>query len=121
LEAYFRERGIPFRTRVFDLAMMGYSLVGGRAHELNGKPSALFVYRGPGGRILVCQMFPGQISELPRSSDIRRHGDFTFRVYRRDRQTLVFWQEGDVTCVLASEGDPEELIQLAFAKAMKAV
>jgi hypothetical protein len=33
--------------------------------------------------------------------------------------TLVFWQEGAVTCVLASDIDPEELAQLAFAKAVK--
>lgn len=120
LETFFRRSGIPFRARVLDLGMMGYQLVGGQAHTLAGRPSALFVYRGPGGRTLVCQMYEGRTSELPRAPETRRHGDFTFSVYRRDKQTLVFWQEGRLTCVLASDGDPEEVIQLAFAKAMKA-
>ncbi len=49
LERFFEARGIRFRTRVLDLGMMGYRLIGGRVHSLEGRPSALFVYRGPGG------------------------------------------------------------------------
>ncbi len=33
--------------------------------------------------------------------------------------TVVFWQEGAVTCVLTSDISPEEVVQLAFAKAVK--
>lgn len=32
---------------------------------------------------------------------------------------LVFWQEGDVICVLASDARPEDVIALAFAKAVR--
>jgi hypothetical protein len=31
----------------------------------------------------------------------------------------VFWQEGDVVCVLSSDAPSEAVIQLAFAKAVK--
>ena len=32
--------------------------------------------------------------------------------------TAVFWQEGAVVCVLVSDIETEEVVQLAFAKAM---
>jgi hypothetical protein len=31
----------------------------------------------------------------------------------------VFWQEGDVLCVLVADGDTEAAIRLAYAKAVK--
>lgn len=120
MENYFAEQGIAFETRVFDLGMMNYGLVGGRIHELVGRKSAFFVYRGEGDRVLVCQMYPGQPGELPEAAEQREHNDIQFYVFHRDRVTMVFWQEGDIICVLASDvDDPEEVIQLAFGKAVK--
>ena len=120
VESLFVRGGIAFRTRVFDLGMMQYRLVGGRIHRLRGRPSALFAYRGPEGRDLVCQMYEGRLAELPRSDDVREHNGITFQVYRAGRLTLVFWQEGAVVCVLASDAESETVIQLAYAKAAKA-
>ena len=120
LERFFADRGIRFRTRVFDLGMMGYRLVGGRVDVVAGRPSALFVYRGEQNKILVCQMFEGSARDLPRGAEMRRHGGISFFVYRRDARTLVFWPEGEVLCVLTSDGDAEELIALAFVKAVPA-
>lgn len=120
LERFFEERRIPFRTRVLDLGMMQYRLVGGRAQTIAGRPSALFVYRGPGGRLLVCEMYRGQLAELPHDARRFEHGGIEFRAYRRKGSTQVFWQEGDITCVLVSEAPIEEVLPLAFAKAMKA-
>lgn len=123
LERFFSAGGIAFQTRVFDLGMMGYHLVGGRVHQMLNRPSALFVYRGKDNRILLCQMYPmssGQALELPPTGAVlRENKGIRFHVYRVNGLTLVFWQEGAVTCVLTSEIDPEEVIQLAFAKAMK--
>jgi anti-sigma factor RsiW len=119
LESFFAERGIRFTTRVFDLAMMNYQVLGGRTHRLAGRPSAFFVYQGEGGKILVCQMYEGRLVELPLTSDVRVNDDIRFQIYRAGELTLVFWEEGEVTCVLASDIDPEEVVQLAFAKAMK--
>ena len=119
VESLFVRGGIAFRTRVFDLGMMQYRLVGGRVHHLRGRPSALSVYRGPGGIDLVCQMFPGRLAELPRTADVREHDGIAFQVYRVEGVTLVFWQEGAIICVLASAADSEAVIQLAYAKAVK--
>src|SRR6059036_1258598 len=120
VESLYARGGIDFRTRVFDLGMMQYRLVGGRIHRLRGRPSALFAYRGPEGRDLVCQMYEGRLAELPRSDDVREHDGITFQVYHAGRLTLVFWQEGAVVCVLVSDTDSEAVIQLAYAKAAKA-
>lgn len=119
LEAHFAERGLNFRTRVLDLGMMRYRLVGGAVHAVGVHRSALFVYEGPEGRSLVCEMYEGRLSELPAPASIREHGGLTFRVYERNGRTLVFWEEGPVICVLTSDMPMEEVVQLAFAKAMR--
>jgi anti-sigma factor RsiW len=119
MESYFSSAGVPIPTRVFDLGMMNYQLVGGRVHQLVSRRSALFVYRGPGNRILLCQMYPGESGELPGGAEMRENNGIRFHVYRKDGLTLVFWQEGTVMCVLASDAPGEEVIQLAFAKAVR--
>ena len=119
VESLFAARGIGFRTRVFDLGMMQYRLVGGRVHRLGDGPSALFAYRGPEGRDLVCQMYEGRLADLPPPDEVREHDGIRFQVYRMGGLTLVFWQEGTLVCVLASDAEPEAVIQLAFGKAVK--
>ena len=115
----YLERHLDFETRVFDLAMMEYLAVGGRVHDAGGVPSALFVYRGPDGRILLCQMFRARLEELPGGGDRRVNDGIEFQIYERDGKTVVAWQEGEVVCVLVSDIPREQVIQLAFAKAVK--
>ncbi len=119
MERFFSQEGVPFQTRVFDLAMMKHRLVGGRVHRLAGRLSALFVYRSEDGHRVVCQMYMGQPEELPAPAERREHDGIVFFVYRTEGLTVVFWQEGEVICVLAGEREGEAVIQLAFAKAMK--
>jgi anti-sigma factor RsiW len=119
IEAYFARNGIDFQTRVFDLGMMQYQLVGGRVHRIDGRTSAYFTYRGPGGTSIVCQMYEGRVDELPPTADVREHNGIRFYVHRSENLTLVFWQEGEVVCVLASDAGREAVIQLAFAKAVR--
>lgn len=119
IEAYFVRGGIEFPSRVFDLGMMQYRLEGGRVHELDGRISALFAYTGPGETTLLCQMYEGRVSELPATEDVRDHGGIRFYVHRSGNLTLVFWQEGDVVCVLTSSAPAETVVELAFAKAMR--
>ena len=118
LERFFVEHGVPFPTRVFDLGMMGYRLEGGRVHRLAGRPSALFVYRGEGGKILICEMYPGHARELPGGAELRESKGIRFYVYHTGRTTTVFWEEGDIVCALSSDADTQEVIGLAFAKAV---
>jgi len=109
---------LDFRTRVIDLGMMGYELVGGRVYELGGRPSALSVYEAAGARVVVCQMVPGSLAELPPPDRTAEEGSFSFRVYGDGPRTAVFWLEGAVLCVLLSEAPWEEVLDLARRKAM---
>ena len=118
MESYFASHGVAFQTRVFDLGMMKYQLVGGRVDRGRPKPAALFVYRGADDRVLVCEMFAGKMAGLPAGAEVRQHQGFRFQIYRNGDRTAVFWPEGAILCVLISDGPPEEVIQLAFAKAM---
>ena len=54
------------------------------------------------------------------SGEVREHAGITFHVHRMAGRTVVAWQEGRVTCALVSDGEPNEVLQLAIAKAMKA-
>lgn len=119
LEKFFAGRAVAFPTRVLDLGMMGYRLVGGRVLTDGALSRVFFVYRGEGNKILACQMYEGDVRDLSGAPELRRHGDFAFFVYRIAGQTQVFWQEGPVVCVLTSDIPGEEVVQLAFAKAMK--
>jgi anti-sigma factor RsiW len=117
LERFF-EGQLDFPARVIDLRMMEYALVGGRVHELQGRPSALYAYRGPAGRVVLCQMLPGALEELPPPDRTHEERGFTFQVYERGDLTAVFWLEGEVLCVLVSDMPAGELLDLAREKAM---
>lgn len=119
MESFFRRSGITFEARVFDLRMMRYSLIGGSVHQFDHRKSALFAYRGDRQETVVCQMYLGDPLELPKPQEQREHNGIRFHVYRQGQVTLVFWQEGHVMCVLASDIGSDDLIQLAFAKAMR--
>jgi anti-sigma factor (TIGR02949 family) len=118
MEVFFAGHGVPFKTRVFDLGMMNYQLVGGSVRREGGAPRAVFVYRGPGNRKLVCEMFEGRVETLPKGAILRQNKGISFYVYETGGMTAVFWREGTVICALVSDITPEEVVQLAFAKAM---
>lgn len=118
MEKFFTAQGVPFETRVFDLGMMNYRLAGGRVLAPGRSPRAAFAYQGANNQKLLCQMFAGQVTELPSGAVRRENKGFTFHIYERDGLTAVFWQEGAVVCVLVSDIAPDEVVQLAFAKAM---
>ena len=119
LEQFFSGR-LPFRTRVFDLAMMRYALLGGRIDRLGGQPSAWYVYAGPDDRRLVCQMYTGTLSALPAPDERRNQNGISFQIYTRGPHTAVFWSEAAVICVVVSDMPAADTVALALAKAMKA-
>jgi anti-sigma factor RsiW len=121
LERRLAASGLGFPTRVFDLAMMKQHLLGGSAGTLGGRPAALVAYRGEDGTLLVCRMLNGTLAELPAPQRRRDHEGIAFQIYDVDGLTLVFWQEGVVVCALVGDGPPEAVVELALAKAMKAV
>lgn len=119
LEAQLNTAGLGFQARVFDFGMMNYRLAGGGVHRLAGRRSALFAYRGPDARALVCQMYEGSVQDLPAPTQRRVNDGIEFSVYREGELTIVFWQEGQIVCVLVADGDPEAAVKLAFAKAVR--
>ncbi len=116
LEEHLRVRGAP-ATRVFDFAMMDVHLIGGGAHQLARLPAALFAYRAADGGHVLCLMYRGRVPSG--ATEVRSHEGIDFHLFRGERETLVFWQEAEIACVLVSAGDPEEAVQLAFAKAVR--
>src|SRR5262249_59622402 len=82
METYFAGHGIAFNTRVFDLGMMNYKLVGGRVQQPGARPRALFVYHGPANQKLVCQMFAGRVDELPKGATLRKNKGIQFHIYQ---------------------------------------
>ena len=120
MEQFYTDQGMPFHVTVFDLRMMKYELVGGSIHKLNQRKTALYVYRGENNKYLICEMYLGTPSELPKNAVVRENKGKRFYIYERNGVTAVFWPEDKVMCVLASDIDPEEIVQLAFAKAKPA-
>lgn len=117
IERYFAEAGAP-RVRVIDLSMMGIVNEGGVRYLNNNHPIALMAYRMPSGARLVCQMYEGLLADLPPPATTREQNGFRFQLYRRGTLTLVFWQEGELVCVLGAELPADEVMALAVAKAM---
>ena len=118
MESYFTAHGVAFNTRVFDLGMMNYQLAGGRVQPFGQQPTALFVYRGPASQVLHCRMYAGTTAQLPAGAVERDNNGIKFHIYESDGVTMVFWQEGTVVCALSSDIPSEQVVQLAFAKAM---
>jgi anti-sigma factor RsiW len=119
METFFTTHGVWFNTRVFDLGMMNYRLIGGRVQRVDHEPRGFFVYQGPADQILVCQMYAGTVAALPAGAVERENNGIQFFIYEKEGLTMVFWQEGTVVCVLTSDIGAEQVLQLAFAKAMK--
>ena len=91
MEAFFATHGVPFETRVFDLGMMKFQLLGGRVQRMRGAPSALFVYRGSPDQILICQMYTGKVTELPSGPVQPENKGIMFYVYSQRNPTMDFW------------------------------
>ena len=117
METFFAKRGLPFAPHVYDLSAMNYPLVGGRLQYLQSHRTEWVVYRGPDNQALVCQMYVGNVSELPVGSVEREHRGKKFHIYQVKGVTMVFWQDRKVVCVLISDMPTENVVQLAFAKA----
>jgi anti-sigma factor RsiW len=117
MEAFFGAHGLPFTPHVYDLSAKNYPLVGGRVQYLQSLRTEWVAYRGPNNQDLVCQMYVGNVSELPVGSLEREHRGKKFHIYRVKGVTMVFWQDRKIVCVLISDMPTENVVQLAFAKA----
>jgi len=115
LQRYYTARGgVP--AGVYDLGMLGYTLIGGRVHAHRGQPGTLTLYEGTNGERLICEMY---FAPPPSRDPIvrRTYNGIEFTVYRHEGVVMVFWDEGPVTCVLVAKMEPEALLRIAYAKA----
>lgn len=119
IEAFFERTDRTLAVRVYDLGMMRYEAQGGALTRLGDRPTTLVAYRGPAGETLLCEMYRGKAADLPPGARRVAHDGIDFLTYTTGALTVVFWQEGELVCVLAAEGDPRSLLDLAFAKALK--
>jgi hypothetical protein len=119
VERFFGRAPIGFTSRVIDLRMMAYAIEGGALATIDGHASAVVAYRGLADETLLCAMYQGLTTDLP-PPDVRTAVDgIDFLVYHRDGLTLVFWQEGELVCILAGSADSQVVLDLAAAKALK--
>lgn len=119
LRSFFAAAALGFDVRVLDLSMMGYRIVGGGLETVGNRHVALLVYRADPDRVVLCAMYLGDAA-AGAGGEVREHAGITFHVHRLAGRTVVVWQEGRVTCALVSDGEPDDVFQLAIAKAMKA-
>ncbi len=119
LERFFASR-LPFHVRVYDLGMMQYRLIGGRVADVASHASAIYSYGGPGDTRLTCEMYRGDLAELPEPDERRDHNGLVFLVYKRGVTTAVFWQEGEIICAAISDMATADVVAIAFAKAIRA-
>ena len=96
-----------------------FDLWEGILQTLEGRDSILLVYATDAGEKVVCQMYDGNLSELPEGGSRREKEGKELRVYQSRGYTLAFWQEGSLVCVMTSALQPEEVVQLAFDKALR--
>jgi anti-sigma factor RsiW len=109
LEQAFNDSGqLDFTTHVLDLRRTGYRIRGGNIIHLNGRPTAVTVYRSVEGDLL-CLRQRGMLPPLPPGAE-RVGRDY---VYSYGQHTVVFVQEHGLFCILVS-GLPRELFLRTF-------
>lgn len=107
-----RQPGID--ARVPDLAAAGYRLAGGTVRDVDGHAGVLVVYHNALQDLLVWQAYRGNVSDLPDTSDVRRHEGRRYYVHRKAASILVFWQDGPRVLVVTSSLPAEQVVKLAY-------
>ncbi|MFN8006788.1 MAG: hypothetical protein U0V70_07165 [Terriglobia bacterium] len=120
VESFFAKNGIAFHPEASGPLMVRYPLVGISLHQILGRRGTLCIYQKDANRFLLSEMFPGNAAELPDGALTCGKGPRQLYIYREDNVTMAFWQDGRLICVLASDNDVEELIQMALQKARRA-
>jgi len=98
-----------------DLRRRGFSLLGGRARDVRGRPGVLAIYRSSMQELAVWQAYVGQLADLPATTDVRDHGGRHYVVHRKASHILVFWQQGPHVQVITASLPAEQVVSLAYA------
>ncbi len=114
LTSAFDARQPGLGARVPDLGPAGYHLDGGTVRTVEDHPGVLAIYRNDLQDLLVWQAYAGNVSELPVTSDVRRHEGRRYYVHRKAADVLVFWQDGPRVLVVTSSLPAEQVVKLAY-------
>lgn len=104
-------------ARVPDLSGAGYRLAGGAVHAMAGQPGVVAIYRNDLQDLLVFHAFEGHVSDLPNTTDVRKHEGRRYYVHRKAADILVFWQDGPRVLVVTSSLPAEQVLKLAYEAA----
>jgi hypothetical protein len=112
--------GLRFSPRIASLEPQ-FTLVGGRVHQLEGRPTATWFYRDARSEMLLGEAFVGTLDQLGEPDHVRSDREPFLHVFYKTTQTLVFWQQGPVVYALITTLPAERAIALARRLATPAV
>jgi hypothetical protein len=90
-----------------------FRLQGGRAHDVRGRPAAVWFYRDARSEMVLAEAFVGTLAELGTPEHVRRDRPPALHVFYKTTQTLVFWQEGPLVYAAVATLPSERTIGLA--------
>ncbi len=102
-------------ARVPDLRATGFVPYGSAIHAVDGRPGILVMFHNPLEDLVVWQVYRGDVSDLPATTDVRVERGRHYYVHRKSSFVLVFWQEGPRVQVITSSLPAEQVVQLALA------
>lgn len=116
VDAFFARAGLPFTPHVSPTRGARCRLKGACVRGAVERPRALVAYEDERGRSLLCSTFTGDVKDLaPGSRRFERAGK-TYYVHVVDGVTLVCWQQGAMTNLLASDMPRDALLAAAEAE-----
>ncbi len=102
-------------ARVPDLQPAGFVPFGAAVHAVDGQPGILVMFHNRLEDLVVWQVYQGQLSDLPATTDVRVERGRRYVVHRKSSFVLVFWQDGPRVQVITSSLPAEQVVQLAFS------
>jgi anti-sigma factor RsiW len=117
LKKFLNDFGRSYDEAMLNVGMEGFVLENGVVGPLGDRPSAVMAYQHPDRQRIVCQMYEGQLEDLPEGGEVFGPSGLQVRIFRRGNVTMAFWQDGQLVCVLSSSVESGQLIQLALKKA----
>lgn len=97
-----------------------FTLRGGRHHEVDGRRAAAWFYEAPTADLAIAEAVDVRLADLPEPDETRMGAGPPLRIYRKQTQTLVVWEEGALVYVFISTLPGERVIALARRLAMPA-
>ena len=115
LEDHLAAMGMSFDPGMATLE--GYVYQGGCITKKPECDYATFAFVNEAKEVVTCQMFPGRLEKMTGTFEHRIQRGKDFMIAREGCITMTFWQDGDMICVISTDGNEEESIQLAVNKA----